>query len=189
MPRFIFRTDLQMAGKQAPSADLNFYTEVATSDRSVSWTIEKFPLLVKTTPNGQALLSPKFKIEVTEGDGKQATTEWLLMCFPTGYKKEQAGHVSLCIYLSSLGNLSAKSIRAECELGMQNTELRKFNHTFETGFDGAAIQSFTPTRKWPSILARYLSYGKLTIKCQITLHSVISPRTFVGGPLATTQSR
>ena len=94
MYRFIFRTDLQMAGKQTPTADLNFYNEVATSDRSVSWTIEKFPLLVKTTPNGEALLSPKFEIEVTEGEGKQATTEWLLMCFPTGHTEKQASHVT-----------------------------------------------------------------------------------------------
>jgi hypothetical protein len=181
--RFIFRKDLQMAGKQAPIADLNFYTEVATSDRSVSWTIEKFPLLVKTTPNGEALTSPKFEIEVTEGDGKQATTEWFLECYPTG-EKGQAGHVTLYICFSSLGNLSAKSIRAQCELGLQNTELKKFNQTFANGDDNWGYPKFLSHKELAIDSGRYLSDGKLIIKCQITLHSVISPRTFVGGPLA-----
>jgi hypothetical protein len=182
--RFIFRTDLQMARKQAPIADLNFYTEVATSDRSISWTIEKFPLLVKTTPSGEALTSPKFEIEVNEGDGKQATTEWYLECYPAGGKEGQAGHVSIFIYLSSLGNLSAKSIRAQCELGLQNTELRKFNHTFEIGSVGCGYPEYLSHKELAFVSGRYLSDGKLIIKCQITLHSVVSPRTFVGGPLA-----
>jgi len=187
--RFIFRKDLQMAGKQAPIADLNFYTEVATSYRSVSWTIEKFPLLVKTTPNGEALTSPKFEIEVTEGDGKQATTEWYLKCFPKGNKEEHAGHVSIFIYLSSLGNLSAKSIRAECELGLQNTELKKYNQTFGNGADNWGYPKFLSHKELATDSGRYLSDGKLTITCKMALHSLISPRTYIGGPLATTQSR
>jgi hypothetical protein len=183
--RFIFRTDLQMARKQAPIADLKFYTEVVTSDRSVYWTIEKFPLLVKTTPNGEALLSPKFEIEVTGGEGKQATTEWLLMCFPTGHTEKHAGHLTLYICLSSLGNLSAKSIGAHCELGLQGAELRKFNHTFEidsSTYDGYG--KFVSHKELAADSGRYVSDGKLIITCKITLHSVVSPRTFVGGPLA-----
>jgi hypothetical protein len=170
--------------KQAPMADVKFYTEVATSDRKVSWTIEKFPLLVKTTPNGEALRSPKFEIEVTEGEGKQATTEWYLMCYPTGVKEEHAGHVSIFIYLSSLGNLSTKNIRAQCELRLQGTELEKFTHTFANGSDNWGYPKFLSHKELAADSGRYLSDGKLIITCQITLYSVVSPRTFVGGPLA-----
>jgi speckle-type POZ protein len=174
-----------MARKQAPIADLKFYTEVATSDRSISWTIEKFPLLLNTTPNGVALTSPKFEIKVTEGDGKQVTTEWLLECYPAGTKGEGAGHVSVYIRLSSLGNLSAKNIRAQCQLGLQDTRLiRKFNQTYDISSSARGYHKFLSHEDLDDHSDVYLVDGKLVIKCQITLHSVVGPRTFVWGPLA-----
>ncbi len=173
-----------MATKQAPIADLKFYTKVATSDRSVSWTIEKFPLLVKMTANGEALTSPNFEIEVTEGDGKQATTKWYLQCYPTGVKEEDAGHVSVYICIASLGKLSTKNIRAQCELRLQGTELEKFTHTYANGSDNWGYPKFLSHKELAADSGRYLSDGKLIITCQITLFSVVRLRTFLGGPLA-----
>jgi hypothetical protein len=98
----------------------SFYTELEYVKHLTDWTIENFPLLRRTTENGVEVGSPMIKIPITWKDGQPATTIWHMACFPAGRTPEDAGHVSLFVFLDSLGRPRAKTpIKAQVDLMLE----------------------------------------------------------------------
>jgi hypothetical protein len=69
---------------QPSSPDRRLYTKLRTVEQTVSWTIDNFPLFVRTTENAEALTSAKFEIPVPGKDGNIAKTRWSIDCYPKG---------------------------------------------------------------------------------------------------------
>jgi hypothetical protein len=167
-----------MASSQLPIADSQFCTEVATFEHTTSWTIKRFLLLVESSKKKLNILeSPKFEIKVVNGDGKPSTTVWFFRCFPGGDGEEGTDHVSLFLYLSSLGQLKAKSIRAEVELGLENTG-KTFSMKFTQEVKLNSNRGFSKLLSHAEIISKpgnYLTDDSLTIWCKITLGPLSYP--------------
>jgi hypothetical protein len=155
-----------MASKQVSIPDSRCCTEVATFEHTMSWTIKRFPLLMQSAKPKDSLESSKFEIEVVDCDGKPTTTVWSLRCSPAG-DDENPNHVLLCIHLHSLGQLKAKKIRAEVELGLGNKKFaEKITHNFEP-FDSKDFRvSHAEITSNPGV---YTTENSLVVRCRITL--------------------
>jgi hypothetical protein len=166
-----------MASSQLPIADSHCCTEVATFEHTMSWTIKRFPLLLQSAKNKDALEleSSKFEIKVVDGDGKPTTTVWYLRCFPAGDGEEGTDHVSLYLQLFSLGQMKAKSIQAEVKLGLENNTIsRKSTKDWKLS-DNWGYFKFISHAQLTSKPGNYLTDDSFIIRCKITLGPLSYP--------------
>jgi hypothetical protein len=165
-----------MASNQLPIADSQFCTEVATFEHTTTWTIKRFLLLVESSKKNQNILeSPKFEIKVVNGDGKPSTTVWFFRCFPGGDGEEGTDHVSLYLYLSSLGQLKAKSIQAEVKLGLENNTISRKSIKEWKLSDNWGYFKFISHAQLTSKPGNYLTDDSFIIRCKITLGPLSYP--------------
>ena len=159
---------------QPSSPDRRLYSKLATVEQTVSWTIDNFPLFLRTTENAEALTSPKFEILVPGKDGNIAKTHWRMSCYPQGEDSECSNHVSVVIALSNLEVLSTESIMVDGAFYLetaQDPDPWKFSYRPTDSEPGYGFPEFFSHAELKRSPGDFLCGDKLIIHCRLVFHS------------------